>query len=264
MILQEVCLQLTGEPSLPARQVAKSLRDALADRLEGACRQTLSVGPGVCVSRPYPNPDSPTGLSSIGTYEDLFAYRDWADHLNGHHGPAKPDDEPDHWWYHCYIHLGFESTDSLGLPVERLEGGRLDENIQITDSDTQLVNLDELDYPRLASADAHTIEFHSPYIISSTVEGVTHISVDSWLAEADELRRRAIHVDIDDTSAELVAIDAGQRSTYDGTSPIAVAKMGLIGMGGHTEVGFGGARIRPALPEGVEVHHTAQPTGGTQ
>jgi hypothetical protein len=270
MIVHHARLQLAGgDLTVPPRRVAHSLRTRLAARLDDTHTESLSVSPGVCLPTETETQVAggtecqPDGLPlrPIHSYEDLFRYHDARQAATARgtiptggrseHGTATPsatarttktDTVP--WFYHTYIDTDCEAIQCQAL-IDAAEGLHLGDTDgpQVTGIDTQAVNLDGLDYGPLATADTHYLRFTTPYVFHSTAPDTDGRAVNSWLHQPDDLDRRSLTATIDGDRYELQTIGAGQHARYTGTSPIAVAKLGIRGMGLHPEYGFGGVRV---------------------
>ena len=254
-------------------------------------------------------------LPPVETYDDLFLLRDAAqrwlksswprDAHNAHpvqtHGGrlafdsvtwfGRPSEMQTskrsvRWFVQCYLSTTGSNSESV-LPVtdEALDGlqvggarnygfGRL----SVVDS--QLVDLEALDYERIATADEHALELVSPFVVASDYPGADDQSVPWWWdvsgpdsasrVESDrdseldrpsgsELRRRSEQLVDDGEVYELATVDHGQIVGYDGSDPVKTAKNGVSRVGTHSRFGFGELRVWPAsddrVPDGAEQIH---------
>jgi hypothetical protein len=274
MIIHHVRLRLAGgDPTVPGRRIAHSFRDRLTARLEDDHAQALSVSPGVCLTADTEatvtgdaegHPDR-LPLRPVHSYEDLFRYHEAADAATPRQqcrvagdpgldtedvGPSQPATtghaNTQEWYYHTYVTTGCGAIACQALTDDTVTGLQLaghDEGPRVTGIDTQAIDIDALDYSHLAAADTHVCTFTSPYVLDSAAPETDERALASWLRQPDELDRRSMTVAVGDERFECDAIAAGQHAAYDGTSPIAVAKMGILGMGLHAEYGFGGVRV---------------------
>jgi hypothetical protein len=151
---------------------------------------------------------------------------------------------------------------------------------QLSVVDSQLVDLEALDYERIAAADEHALELVSPFVVATDYPGADDQSVPWWWdvsgpdsasrVESDrdseldrpsgsELRRRSEQLVDDGEVYELATVDHGQLVGYDGSDPIGTAKNGVSRVGTHSRFGFGELRVRPAsddrVPDRVEQIH---------
>ena len=262
-------------------------------------------------------------LPAVETYDDLFLLRDaaqrWlkssrprdahnAQPLQSHGGRIAfdgvtrfgrpPELQTSHrsvtWVVQCYLHAdtaGDPRTGSL-LPVtnETLDGlqvggarnygfGRL------SVIDSQLIDLDGLDYGRIAAADEHVVELVSPFVLASEYPSADWQSIPWWWDTASPagggadrtgdcgddyessaesatgagLRRRTERLVDGDDVYELATVDHGQLAGYAGSEPVKTAKNGVCRVGTHSRFGFGELRVRPASDD--RVPSRAEPVG---
>jgi hypothetical protein len=254
-------------------------------------------------------------LPPVETYDDLFLLRDAAqrwlksswprDAHNAHpvqtHGgrlafdsvtwfgrppEMKSSKRSVRWFVQCYLSTtGSHSKSVLPVADETLDGlqvgGARNYGFgQLSVVDSQLVDLEALDYDRIAAADEHTLELVSPFVVASDYPGADDQSVPWWWdvsgpdsasrVESDrdseldrpsgsELRRRSEQLVDDGEVYELATVDHGQLVGYDGSDPIGTAKNGVSRIGTHSRFGFGELRVRPAsddrVPDRVEQIH---------
>jgi len=245
-------------------------------------------------------------LPPVETYDDLFVFRDAAqrwlldsrprDTHNTHdierHGDrlafasecffGRPAEQRNskrsvQWFVHCYLHTDCGADDVLPLSEDVLDGIRVGGarnygfgELSLTDS--QVVDLDALDYGRLADAesDAYVLELVSPYVLSSGFPGTDDQSVPWWwdakletespMIESgsvsgtvgtdgrrdDELRRRETRLVDGGDAYRVETVDHGQVVGYAGSDPVTTAQNGVLRVGTHSKYGFGEFRVRPA------------------
>ncbi len=235
-------------------------------------------------------------LPPVKAYDDLFVFRDSAhrwlldsrprDAHNVHdlerHGdrvafaPAcffgRPVEQRNskrsvQWFVHCYLHTDRGTDDVLPLSEDVLNGIRVGgaRNYgfgELSLADSQVVDLDVLDYGRLT--DAYVLELVSPYVLESEFSGADDQSVPWWWdidmgtpgtgvsAESmGGLRRRETRLVDGAESHALVTIDHGQVVGYAGSDPVGTAKNGVLRVGTHSRFGFGEVRIRSASDDRV-------------
>lgn len=244
-------------------------------------------------------------LPPVDSYDDLFVFRDavhrWLldsrprDAHNTHdlerHGdrvafaPAcffgRPAEQRNskrsvQWFVHCYLH---GRGDDAGVPVDddvlggiRVGGARNYGFGELSVVDSQVVDLDALDYERLADAesDAYVLELVSPYVLSSECPGADDQSVPWWWDASSEmemptietgevsgtvatdgrrddgLRRRETRFIDGGETYRVETIDHGQVVGYAGSEPVETARNGVLRVGTHSRFGFGEFRVRPA------------------
>jgi len=114
-------------------------------------------------------------------------------------------------------------------------------------ADSQLVDLETLDYSRIADADAWVLELVTPYVTDSEHPNSHHHDIPWWweLEPEQELRRREEAIVEQREMYDLETIDHGQVVGYGGTEPVKTAQSGFSGIGTHSKYGFGEVRIKP-------------------
>ncbi|QSG02801.1 hypothetical protein [Natranaeroarchaeum sulfidigenes] len=242
-------------------------------------------------------------LPAVETYDDLFVFRDAAHRWllesrprDAHntldierHGnrlafaPAcyfgKPPEQRNskrslQWFLHCYLHTDRARDDVLPLAADVLDGLRVGgaRNYgfgELSLADSQVIDLDALDYGRLmdTEADAYVLELVSPYVLSSECPDADSQSVPWWWATrsppdesesgatagwcADGLRRRETRLVDGDERYRVATVDHGQVVGYAGDDVLATAKNGVTRVGTHAKYGFGELRVRPAREDRV-------------
>lgn len=234
-----------------------------------------------------------SSLPAVEAYDDLFLYRDPAQRwlldsrardvhnthdLQSHGGRTafaskcffgRPPEVRNHkrsvqWYLQCYLHAG---CDDDILPVAddvldglRVGGGRNYGLGEVSVADTQLVDLDALDYGRVADPgdEGCVLELVSPYVLASEYPGAEAQSIPWWwdtsassmletrCGPRDGLRRREERLVADGELHELACVDHGQRVGYAGRDAVRTAKNGVLRVGTHSRYGFGEFRVRPA------------------
>jgi hypothetical protein len=239
-------------------------------------------------------------LPPVEAYDDLFVFRDAAqrwllesrprDAHNTHdierHGdrvafasecffgrpPATRNSKRSvSWFVHCYLH----GDDAVPVAETTLDGLRVGGarnygfgELSLTDS--QVVDLDALEYGRLADAesDAYVLELVSPYVLSSACPGADDQSVPWWWDATmgsptiepgsvsgtvatdgrrdDGLRRRETRLVDGGDAYRVETVDHGQVVGYAGSDPVTTAQNGVLRVGTHSKYGFGEFRVRPA------------------
>lgn len=234
-------------------------------------------------------------LPPVEAYEDLFVFRDAAqrwlldsrprDAHNAldlqHHGDriafadmcwfGRPEGMHNHrrsmqWYLHAYLHT--DGSDA-GLPLStdvldglRVGGSRNYGFGRLSVADTQVVTLEDLDYSRLAAADAYQLDVLTPYVLRTEHPGADDQSVPWWWGVPDGgLRRRETRLVDGAETYTLATVDHGQTLTYTGSDPLATARHGVTRVGTHSRFGFGELRVRPASADRVP-ERTDAATGG--
>jgi hypothetical protein len=155
----------------------------------------------------------------------------------------------------------------LPVPGEVLDGLRVGgaRNYgfgEVSVADSQLVDVEALDYARLTESDVeeYVLELVSPYVLSSTYPGADEQSVPWWWntsngpvmeTRGDGLRRREEWLVSGADMYTLECVDHGQVVGYAGDDPVGTAKNGVLRVGTHSRFGFGEFRIRPASEDRV-------------
>ena len=228
-------------------------------------------------TRPYLG----SGLQDIESYDDLFLMRNPAhswlldsqpqDALNTHDirlqsgHPAlshetimgRPDSaykqqQTTKWYIHAYLHA--DDPDALPLGENELDGlqfgGKRNYGYGVTRlKDTQVVDLNELDYSRLKDGDAFLVEVTTPFVLESDYPKAADQDIPWWWQEARrDLRKRAEKILEQREVYRLQTVDHGQVVTYDGDRPVETAKSGILRVGTHSKYGFGELRVKPVEP----------------
>lgn len=223
-------------------------------------------------------PSLGSSLPDVETYDDLFLQRKavhpWLldtharDTLNTHdlriHGGhptlchqtimgRKEDRRKQKQTTKWYIHAYLCADDPAVLPLEEdvLEGlqfgGKRNYGYgEVELKDTQMVDLNELDYSRLEGAETYLIELMTPFVTESEYPDADDLPVPWWWAEdRDELRFREEKILEQREVYRLQTVDHGQVVKYLGDRPVETAKNGLMRVGSHSRYGFGELRVKP-------------------
>jgi hypothetical protein len=226
-----------------------------------------------------------SGLPEVNAYDDLFLHREtvhpWLldtrarDALNTHdlriHGghPAlahetimgrredqRKQQQTTKWYVHAYLSADDPAVLPLGEAVlEGLQfGGKRNYGYgEVELKDTQLVDLDALDYSRLDSAEAYLIELVTPFVVETTYPEANDCTIPSWWAEnRDELRFREEKILEQREVFRLETVDHGQVVEYLGGRPVETAKNGIQRIGSHSRYGFGELRVKPLVEQDQE------------
>lgn len=224
------------------------------------------------------HPSLGSSLPDVETYDDLFLQRKvlhpWLldtrarDALNTHGlrvqggHPAfahetimgRPEDhyrqqQTTKWYIHAYLHA--DDATVLPLGEDKLQelqfGGKRNYGYGAVGlKDTQIVELDDLDYSQLDGAETYRIELVTPFVLQSEYPDANDPVIPWWWAEScDDLRLREEKLLEQREVFRLETVDHGQVVKYLGDRPIETAKNGLHRIGSHSRYGFGEFRIKP-------------------
>ena len=218
------------------------------------------------------------GLPDVESYDDLFLQREamhpWLldtrarDALNTHdlrvhaghptlahvtimgrREDQRKQQQTTKWFVHAYLH----ADDPTVLPLhedvlESLQfGGKRNYGYgEVQLKDTQIVDLDELDYSRLEGAETYLIELVTPFVLASEYPEANNRTVPWWWAEnRGDLRIREEKILEQREVFRLETVDHGQVVKYIGDRPVETAKNGLHRIGSHSRYGFGELRLKP-------------------
>lgn len=232
-------------------------------------------------TRPYMG----SSLPDVASYDDLFLFRHpdhpWLldsrprDGLNAHAiriqsgmsalahetimgrpDDARTDQQTTRWYINAYLHADDPETLPLGEDVlDGLQfGGKRNYGYGTTTlRDTQVVDLEALDYSWLADAEGYLIELVTPFVLASEYPESDDDTVPWWwdVAHGDELRRREERIVEQREAYRLDTIDHGQVVRYAGETPIKTAKNGVVRVGTHCRHGFGEFRVKPVQSDCV-------------
>ncbi len=117
--------------------------------------------------------------------------------------------------------------------------------------DTQVVDLESLDYSRLEDGEAFILEVVTPFVLRSEYPKANNVTVPWWWSGDDEaqLRHRLEKVIEGGDVYELETVDHGVVGGYDGDRPVETATSGLTRVGNHSKSGFGELRVKPVTPD---------------
>ena len=222
-----------------------------------------------------------SGLLDVKSYDDLFLMRQASqsllldsrprDALNTHDvrvqsgHPAlshetimgKPDSarkqqQTTRWYINAYLHA--DRDDILPIEERALEGlqfgGKRNYGYGITRlKDTQVVDLEALDYSRLEDGEAFILELVTPFVLESEYPNAHDHNVPWWWKEdRRDLREREEKVLEQREVYTLQTVDHGQVVAYEGDRPVETAKNGILRVGSHSKYGFGELRVKPVEP----------------
>jgi CRISPR/Cas system CSM-associated protein Csm4 (group 5 of RAMP superfamily) len=125
---------------------------------------------------------------------------------------------------------GQELSDSELLEGLQFGGKRNYGYGEVELKDTQMVDLDELDYSRLEGAGTYLVELVTPFVLKSEYLDANDRTVPWWWAEnRDDLRLREGKVLEQCKVFHLETVDHGQVVKYPGDRPVETAKNGPNG-----------------------------------
>ena len=222
-----------------------------------------------------------SGLPDVERYDDLFLMRNPAhrwlldsrprDALNTHDirpqsghpaiahetimnkpAAARKTQQTTKWYIHAYLHADDPNILPLGEDVlDSLQfGGKRNYGYGTTRlKDTQLVDLDDLDYSRLTDDETFLIEVTTPFVLESAYPSAATQDVPWWWKENRcDLREREERIVEQREVHRIQTVDHGQVVTYTGDRPIETAKRGILRVGTHSKYGFGELRVKPVHP----------------
>ena len=234
-------------------------------------------------------------LPDVKAYEDLFVFRDAAqrwlldsrprDAHNIHpiqsHGGRVVFDETCwfgrpagmrdrrrsvSWYVHCYVSSDVDGVLPLSegvLDGLQVGGARNYGFGDVSVVETQLVDLDALDYAGVRGADGLQLELVTPYVLTSEAPNADSQSVPWWWGvPAGGLRRRGTRLVDGDESYAVETVDHGQVVEYVGDDVVRTAKNGVTRVGTHSRFGFGEFRLRPSGVDRVPGRGAAASDGG--
>ena len=153
------------------------------------------------------------------------------------------------WYVYAYLHADDPAVLPLGEDVlKNLQfGGKRNYGYgEVQLKDTQMIDLDELDYSRLKGAETYLVELVTPFVLSSEYPATNDQTVPWWWAEdRDDLRLREEKILEQREVFRLETVDHGQVVKYLGDRPVETAKNGLTRVGSHSRYGFGKLRPKP-------------------
>lgn len=158
------------------------------------------------------------------------------------------------WYINAYLHA--DDLDVLPLDAETLDGlqfgGKRNYGYGTTTlKDTQVIDLEALDYSRLEDSREFTLELVTPFVLRSEYPSANDVDVPWWWSIDDEaaLRSRLEKIVEGGDIYDLETVDHGVVVGYDGDRPVETAKSGLTRVGTHSKYGFGELRVRPKLSD---------------
>jgi hypothetical protein len=229
-------------------------------------------------SRTGTQPYLGSGLPHVESYDDLFLMRQashsWLldsrarDALNvhdiriqsGHPAIAhetimgKPEGarkqaQTTTWYINAYLHA--DRGNILPLDENVLDGlqfgGKRNYGHGITQlKDTQVIDLEKLDYSRLEDGEAFVLELMTPFVLESEYPNAHDQDVPWWWKEdRADLREREEKVLEQREAYKLQTVDHGQVVAYEADRPVKTAKSGISRVGSHSKYGFGELRVKP-------------------
>ena len=132
--------------------------------------------------------------------------------------------------------------------LDRLQfGGKRNYGYGITRlKDTQVIDLEALDYSRLKNGEAFLVEVTTPFVLESEYPKAADQDVPWWWKESRRVLREREEKILEQREVyKLQTVDHGQVVKYEGDRPIETAKRGILRVGSHSKYGFGELRVRP-------------------
>lgn len=243
------------------------------------------------------HPAMGASLPDVESYDDLFLFRQseqpWLldsrprDGLNTHDiriqsglpalahetimgrpDNARKQQQTTRWYVNAYLHADDPAVLPLGEDVlDGLQfGGKRNYGYGVTHlKETQLVDLEELDYSRLKDGDEFLLKLVTPFALQSEYPNTTDVNVPWWwdVDETAQLRKRLEKIVEGGDVYEVAAVDHGVVVGYDGDRPIETAKNGLRRIGSHSKYGFGELQVKPIASNEVREHRDAEIRGLT-
>ena len=112
--------------------------------------------------------------------------------------------------------------------------------------DTQVIDLDEIEYASLRNADEFILKLTTPFVLESSYPSADDIEIPWWWAESrDDLGERTEKIVEQREVYRLTTVDHGQVVEYCGDRPVETAKNGICRIGTHSKYGFGEFRVIP-------------------
>lgn len=222
-------------------------------------------------------PGMGSSLPEVNTYADLWLCRDpqqdWLlnsrprDLLNVHDvrrqsgqpsfQPETVVNLPEHnrhdtsttsWCINAYAH----ATDDSVLPLadSTLDGlhlgGRRNYGYGETSlKDTQVIDLETVDFSAIRDADELLLKLTTPYVLTSDDPHADDQRVPHWWGVDGSLRTREEQIVEQREEIALHTVDHGQVVRYTGDSPVKTARTGLTRTGPHAKYGFGEFQVIP-------------------
>ncbi|AEM57274.1 hypothetical protein HISP_08525 [Haloarcula hispanica N601] len=219
-----------------------------------------------------------SGLPDVETYDDLFLLRQsshsWLldsrprDALNTHDirvqsghpalthetimgrpQAADKKQQTTKWYVHAYLHA--DGSDCIPIEDRHLDGlqfgGKRNYGYgAVSLKDTQVVDIESLDFSRLEAADEYVLSLTTPFVLETEYPCAADQDIPWWWAvDRCDLRERQEKLLEQREVFSLQTVDHGQTVRYDGDCPIKTAKNGLCRIGSHAKYGFGEIRVTP-------------------
>lgn len=165
---------------------------------------------------------------------------------------ARNQQQTTKWYVNAYLHA--DRNDILPLDESVLDGlqfgGKRNYGYGTTRlKDTQVVDLEGLDYSRLDDGEEFTLQLVTPFVLESEYPTASNHTVPWWWKEGrGDLRERVEKVWEQREEYTVQTVDHGQVVTYHGDKPVKTAKSGILRVGSHSKYGFGELRMMPVDP----------------
>jgi len=153
------------------------------------------------------------------------------------------------WYVHGYLYADDPGVLPLGEDVlDCLQfGGKRNYGYgEVMLKDTQMVDLEEIDYSRLENAETYLLELMTPFVVKSEYPNAGDQPIPWWWAENQtDLRLRDEKILEQGEVYHLRTVDHGQIVKYIGDRPVETAKNCITRVGSHSRYGFGELRVKP-------------------
>ncbi|MDL0132047.1 hypothetical protein PNP59_14155 [Halobacterium salinarum] len=165
---------------------------------------------------------------------------------------ARKQQQTTKWYINAYLHA--DRNDMLPLDESNLDGlqfgGKRNYGYGTTRlKDTQIIDLETLDYSRLRDGEAFILEVMTPFVLESEYPNAHDQDVPWWWKEdRHDLREREENILEQREVYTLQTVDHGQVVAYEGDRPVETAKSSILRIGSHSKYGFGELRVKPVEP----------------
>ena len=170
------------------------------------------------------------------------------------------------WYVHAYLHTDGPGTLPVGkdvLDYLQFGGNRNYGYGEVALKETQVVDLDALDYSQLDDADTYLIKVVTPFVLESDYPDASDQSVPWWWEEErSDLRARVEKILKQHEVYTLQTVDHGQVVSYEGDRPVETAKNGIFRVGSHSKYGFGELQVKAVEPRSDQYSDLEETSSG--